>query len=278
MRCIIGLLLLCGTLPAAAQESVLSRAWSLYHQGQQDQALQRVRELLPRLERPADLRDAYLLLGACAYLRGDGWAAEDQLITALSYDLTYRPDPLRFSPDLRALLARVARERRPEIERRVKQRRVTSLPVVTPPRERGRPPEIRGPKPVETMPARGPASAKPTPVLLAVLPFGGGQFANGQRAKGFLFLGLEGTLLVTSVSCLGGALALRDSEGKYRASNIEAARALNVVYLATGYAALGLTVYGVIDGLTHRKPREGRVTWVGPGPFATLGAGVIHVF
>jgi hypothetical protein len=99
-----------------------------------------------------------------------------------------------------------------------------------------------------------PPPPRVTPLYVAVLPFGIGQLANGQHAKGWLLLAGEGALGATSLGCLAGALALRDDSGRYRAGDIDTARALNVVYLATAYAALGLMIYGAIDGIYYRRP------------------------
>jgi len=88
---------------------------------------------------------------------------------------------------------------------------------------------------------------------IAVLPFGIGQLANGQRTKGWVLLGVEVALLATSAASLGTALGLRNERGNYPVEDADTARTLNVVYLAAAYTALAVMVYGAVDGLVGAR-------------------------
>ena len=253
-RALIVLLLLLVAAPAHAQAPEVGPAWSAFQQGRTDEAERLVREGLASLKSDAARRDAHLLLAACAFLREDLAAAEAAVITALSFDPAYQPDPLLLAPDLQAFVRRVSREQRAAILRQAAARApvaAASRPVApaTQPSTPASPPVAPLTKPEEPPP-------RDTPLYLALLPFGIGQLANGQRTKGWLLLGGEGALGSASIACLAAALALRDETGRYRRGDIDAARALNVVYLATGYAALGLMIYGAIDGIYHRRQQR----------------------
>jgi len=271
---LLALLLLWGEAAAAPPD--LAPAWSLFQQGRTSEADEQVRRLLPSLTSAAARRDARLLLAGCAYLRGETARAEEEITEALSFDPTYQPDPLLLSPDLQQLVRRVAARRRDEIARRSAARRPTGP---HPPASRPAPPASRPAVPA-SRPVTGPSGSAPqgheeaTPIYLAVMPFGVGQLANGHRVKGWVLLGAEGALGATSIACLGAALALRDDSGRYRSGDIDTARALNVVYLVTAYAAVGLMVYGAIDGLYYRRPgaRSQRTGWIAPAVLPGGGA------
>ncbi len=259
------LLILCICWPAVGRsaDAPLQQAWQAFQQGQTDQVIQQVEALLPSLTRSQERRDAHLLLGACAHLRGKVDQARDQIITALSYDLSYQPDPLLLAPDLQQLIQTIAKADREEIKRRAAER---------PPA----PPEIKIPATLPTarvFPSTKPGFStshspqEPTPLHLAMLPIGVGQFANGHRAKAWTLLAVEGGLAVTSLASLIAALSLSDARGQYPPDTIGAARALNVIYLVTAYTAGAVMIYGLVDGLYHRRGslRKKRMTWVNPG-------------
>lgn len=273
---------------ARAQLSTLRQGWSLYHQGQLEAARREAQQTLARTDTDEERRDAHLLLGAIAWQGGDRWAAEDRIINALSYDPGYQPDPLHLSPELQELVRRVARERRDEVARRALARRA--------------PPRLRAPfgrahpsRPAAASRAASPPTARhrteslrvspvtpqirSTPIYLAPLPFGIGQFLNGHRRKAWVLLVSETALAATSIACVSAALALRDRRGRYPEDVIGAARALNGVYLGSAYSALVLVIYGAIDGLVYRRRPEPstRTAWL-PGPAGSLGVGLRHAY
>lgn len=254
------LLILCAAWPAWAGEAEpLTHAWHAFQRGEADQATQQVQALLPSLTRPQELRDAHLLLGVCAYLRMKPDHARDQIITALSHDLTYQPDPLLLSPDLQWFVEQIQREYQTEIKARAAGRPAPT-PALQVPATR---PAASLPPP--TVPLVRPPTPEPTPLHLALLPFGVGQFANGHRVKAWTLLTVESGLVVTSLSCLIAALSLSDARGQYGPDAIDTARALNVVYLISAYTAGAVMVYGLVDGLYHRRESSRKTaTWITP--------------
>jgi len=245
--------------PAGAQQAPsLARGWSLFHSGQLEAAQRAGQEALAAALRDEERRDANLLLGAVAWQRGDAWAAEERVIDALSFDPGYQPDPLHLSPELQQLVRRVARDRGAEIARRSRSRRVPRSQPTSQASSRA----TSAPAPAPRTPPPPPrARPRETPAYLAPLPFGVGQFLNGQRRKGWALLVGETALVATAIGCVSGALALRDRRGRYPEDVIGTARALNGIYLGSAYSALALMIYGAIDGLVYRRGRDPAAAW-----------------
>lgn len=109
--------------------------------------------------------------------------------------------------------------------------------------------------------------------LVAAIPFGVGQFQNGDKTKGILLLSTELAALATNIGTYVAAERLRASDGFYAPSDASKARALRTAqYVSLGVLA-GLVVYGVVDAFLNFKPEERRVQ-VGPcaAPVGRSGA------
>jgi len=85
------------------------------------------------------------------------------------------------------------------------------------------------------------------------LPFGVGQFANGQRRKAWFFLGAESALLGTTLVTSGMYLA---GQGHWQRSDMTTIRALQWSSTAAFVSLIGVAAWGVIDALRHAPPRE----------------------
>lgn len=100
------------------------------------------------------------------------------------------------------------------------------------------------------------ASAQPH-VALALLPFGTGQFANGQTTKGLAFLAGEALLFGVSTLLYSQFSGLKEEDhGFLRGGTFadpEAARRLQLGYFATFWAGMALNVGGVVDALMTRQ-------------------------
>lgn len=243
-----------GAARAADQplSDVVAEAHRLYQRRQADEAADLLTGAVATLKLPHDLRDAYLILSACALLRDEPARAEDLAVEALSYHPDYHPDPLLFAPDVQAFIRSVAFRRRADIERlarsRAGKRPGTDAASADQSTSSG----------ASTRHRNDPASAsrqarlRPTPWPVAILPFGIGQLANGERTKGWLLLAAESTLVATSVAAFVAALGLRDADGRYAQGDFDTAKVLNAVYLSAAYTALATMIYGAIDGLINR--------------------------
>lgn len=82
--------------------------------------------------------------------------------------------------------------------------------------------------------------------LVASVPFGVGQFQNGQDALGYTLLASQLIAGGTSLGCFIAVENLRQSDGFFDRSDVDNARTLQQVQLWSGGAALVLMVGGVI--------------------------------
>lgn len=128
----------------------------------------------------------------------------------------------------------------------------------------------------------GPGLARRAPpneksMLLAVLPFGTGQFQNGHDTKGWFFAAFDGAALAFAAVNLYRTESLKTSGGfltggKYAsdADRKTAEQSMNL-YVA-GFAVCGaLWAYGAVDGLTHFDDTPPVAVLPVPGGFAVMG-------
>lgn len=202
---------------------------------------------------------ARIFLGASYYYLKDKASARAQLIALHRQFPGVTLDTGYFSPDITELsedsYADVLREN-PSAAR---PRRDLVAVVPSPP---GPPPRTPVPPPVTPPPAPAPA-ARPPPVkapagpgLLALVPFGVGQFARGEAGKGHLFLWSE---LAALGAGFGGfayfqSLKRAPSEpwvlGTAYVEDVSHARAVQTFYVSFGVLAAAIALYGVFDAAT----------------------------
>jgi tetratricopeptide (TPR) repeat protein len=113
--------------------------------------------------------------------------------------------------------------------------------------------------------------------LVASLPFGAGQFQNGDQLLGGLLLGSQLLTAVASAACYIGVERLRGVDGKFRPDDAERAQSLQTVQIATGTTALALMLAGaahalitfepvrVLDERSFSRPRKSGSTSIYPG-------------
>lgn len=92
------------------------------------------------------------------------------------------------------------------------------------------------------------------PFWINFVPFGAGQFQNGQRAKGYALLGVQAGLGALS---LGTALGLRVAypDGTVPPDQWERAQALSITQVVSGALFFAAVAYGVIDAVVYHQPR-----------------------
>jgi hypothetical protein len=92
--------------------------------------------------------------------------------------------------------------------------------------------------------------------LVAVLPFGIGQFQNGDTTKGIVFLTLESLALATNIASYFVIDSLQEKDGFISPGNIDRAREFEIVL----YSSLGvfgaLVIGGLVDALVCFEPRD----------------------
>ena len=226
------------TVPAPSAAELLLAAGAAADQGDWPQVIARATPVAtdPR-QRSADRAEAHRLLGLAALAEGRVDDADRELFAYLRLDLDGHLDPHLYPPETIAYFESV----------------------------RGRhAAELRALRP---RPAR-------TVLRNFVPPLG--QFQNRQRTKGWILAGLGGAALATNITSY---LVLRrwcdtpddtcEVDGQSRRAT--AGTLLDVNRLA-GLAAIGVYVYGVIDGFRHYQRRPTLVVApVATGQGAVLG-------
>ena len=230
-RLALGLVLL-SSVASAAKSPKLKEAILLYDKTEFAKAKDRLVTMVDAPGLPEqDRADALIYLAASYHALGDVASAKAQLIRLARAFPGSRVDPGLFLPELVAL----ADEARGEVAR--------EDPPPKPPEK----PEAVVAKPVPAV-----AHAPPPSLGWAFVPFGVGQFKNGDNGKGALFLGGEvltlGTFAVTLGMFEGSKL-----EGAFlswgRFADPGAASTLHTVYVVSFWAGMALVAGGVIDAL-----------------------------
>ena len=221
-------------LAAFVAASPLDEAQSAFQSGDLARAQSELVGLLYPLRLDSDEleRDARLLLAATYYAQEDAARAEEEAVLALGVFGSATLDPLVFPPDFVGFLEGV------------RARQATRIAGLAAERREKRAPPVRlAPEP------------PPPSVAWQFVPFGAGQFKNGERTKGKVLAVSQGVCLAVATASLVAALSLRGPDGKYSHADAEVARPLNVAYLAGAYSCAALYGYGVVDGLVARAAR-----------------------
>lgn len=237
---IVGLALVAIAAPAEATPAQeLDEARSLFRNGEFAAAVPQLNYLLyptPRLSQPDDLIEAHILLAVCAFETGDRKTARREFEEALFLERDLALDTLLFSAsaveyfdDIKQELedreARDAEQRRLAEENERLQRVLNSMVVI----------ETR-------------------PYYVNFLPFGAGQFQNGDQGKGLFFAasqGITGGISAGIWLYLVGEFGL---PGKVEPDRIAFARRLQQIEIGAGSVCLGLMAWGVIDSLLNYEP------------------------
>ena len=184
-----------------------------------------------RLSAAADLAEAHLLLGAIYYIEGNLARSRREFEEALAIEPTLGVDPLVFSKDTIAYFLGI-KEQVQSREQAEKQRAELA-------KERLRLQGIL--KNMVVLEKRS--------YWVNFVPFGAGQFQNGQRKKGVVFLATQATLGGISAGLYGYQII------KYGSGvSPQEARDVNrmrVAQITTGALFWGAVAWGIADSLIH---------------------------
>ncbi len=234
------LIALVGARPAAATPGQdLEAARELFRGGHYADALPLINLLLyptPRLAQTDDLVEAYVLLGACAFETGDRKRARREFEEALSLqrelaieEPLYSADAVEFFADIRAELAdkeaRDAESRRLAEENERLARALENLVVI----------ETR-------------------PFYVNFIPFGAGQFQNGDRGKGIFFAATQGVTGALSAGIWLYLVGEYGLPGQVPQERGPSALRLQQIEIGAGAVCLGLMAWSIVDSLVHYKP------------------------
>lgn len=240
MRAVIVMILLAASVANATPTQDLDRARASFRSGDHTSALPVLNSLLypdVQLVRQEEVIEAFLLLGAALYENGNRDRAVREFTKALQLDpdrsittLMYSEGAVRLfedtKRDFKARLEAEAERRRLAEERQRLQAAIDNLRVV----------ETR-------------------PYFVNFLPFGAGQFQNGQRGKGLFFASAQGVsgavsagiwLYLASKYGLGGTVPVDETPTALRLQQVE---------VAAGALFIGFYGWSIVDALLNYKPR-----------------------
>jgi len=230
-------LLLSSSLALAAKSPRVTEAILLYDKTEFAKAKDRLVTLvdLPGLT-DEDRIAALTYLAASYHALGDVSSAKAQLLRLTRAFPAARVDPGLFLPELVAL----ADEARGEVAR-----------------EQPQPKPAEKAAEVAAKPGAGPGSLRVTspPLGFAFIPFGVGQFKNGDTGKGVLFLVAEVLTLGTCAVTLGMFESSKVS-GRFLKDGVfadpAAAMTLQTLYVATFWTGLAFVVGGMVEAIASR--------------------------
>jgi tetratricopeptide (TPR) repeat protein len=256
---LIGLLACAAFLaPLAAGADEFDRfaaAKNAYDAGEYEVAVTRFEELLESdLKNPALIIETYKLLGVSFMFTGNRDEAEAAFLKLLTLSPEHTLDPLVFPIDVIDFFTAIKRR---NDERLAELARVRAAEEVArhEAEEEARRAELQ--KLARTYYLE--RSREEKSLLVALMPLGAGQFQNGEKIKGSLFLGGELLLGATAMTTyfLHEGLRPRSKEPFASTEDRQAYERLEAGYRISNYAslvALGLlAVTGVVDSLYNFK-------------------------
>lgn len=235
-----------------------ANAKNAFEAGEYEAAITRFNALLQSgLQNPALLLETHKILGICYLFTGNREAAEDQFTKLLTLSPDYSLDPLLYPIEVVDFFTEIkqASEKRLEELARVQALEAKKRQEEE---ERRRLAEIEKLKRnvyVERSRIRHSR-------LVAAIPFGAGQFQNGHKLKGALFLSFElvltGSTIVTYFLHAGLQTKPFDDPNKRKAAETR-----EKAYRIANYASLGVLggviIAGLIDSFYFFRPET--VTW-----------------
>ncbi len=241
------------TAPAQSPGETLRQAKNSFDYGSYEQAAKLAQQLVDAhaLERPQDQIEAYRLLGLSRYFQHQEAPARDAFLNLLSLDPDYQLDPFYVPPQAIAFfegvrtenqaLLQPIRERRREAQHALELEEEARKKLLT---QAKAPPDDAKVKVVNVRVERhSPA--------LALLPFGAGQFQNGNPKLAWGLLVPEVVLGAASVFGYSWYLLHRLPDGNFNAQDYDTAIAMRAVQIGSGAAFLGLWAFGAAEALWH---------------------------
>lgn len=244
------LALLCAALVAAAPALAaasatqdLTRARGEYERGEYQKTVQILYKLLyvekePMLE--DDLVESHKLLGISYYYLDDPEKARQEFSALLYIDPDYELDPVIEQPEVVAFFDNVKRELKNELNEIRKQRAIEEAKKQQPSVEITITRDVRYESPWGNF-----------------IPFGYGQFRNGQSGWGTVYLVTEGALAAISTGLfVAQAIEFGFPVGRRPAEDeIERVRLMQTLQIGTGGLAILVYGIGVVHAFRDFKPK-----------------------
>ena len=243
-------LLLFAALLGSAPSEQLDRAKTAYDKNDYGRVVALVKPLLYpsiQLSSSEQVAEAHRLLGIASFKMRDEVGAEREFSILLNNNPDFRLDRLVDGAEVAQFVDQMRQKMEDEL------RRIKEL-------ERKREESERKRKAAEEAERRKHAERiyiERTYVqnnyLVNFLPFGAGQFQNGEKRKGWGFLVGEGVFGAASLSLWIAKHELYP-DGKYPRSDEGTATTIQVARITTGSVFLGLWALGIWDSLKHYQP------------------------
>jgi hypothetical protein len=220
----------------ATPSEELDQARTAFRAGRYDDARNLLSSLLypkTRLSDPAELAEAHLLLGVSEFEGGDVAQAERELEEALFIDTSLKLDPLVFS----SRAVEFFQQKKEALERRSREDEEKARLA----RERDRLRRILANLVV----------VEKRSYWVNFVPFGAGQFQNGQRAKGIAFFASQAALGGASAGLWAYQVIKYGFSGKVPPEEVNEVNWIQRGQVATGLLFLGVVAWGIVDSLVH---------------------------
>jgi hypothetical protein len=248
--------------PSPAQE--FSRGRTAFNRGEYARAIELLRPLLypeARLESEGEIASAHRMLGVAHLYERQNTEAADEFRKLLQLRPDYRMDRLLDPPMVVDFFNNVLKEQETELADLERKRRQAQED------ERRRLDALRaGPTFVVRNYDRH-------SLMVSFVPFGAGQFQNGDRSKGWFFLGTEVALAAVSVGAMASNYAIYGARPLLRCEPSAEAEAglcpagfkesperarselLKKVQVASGVLFFATAIWGVTDAVLNYQPR-----------------------
>ncbi len=226
-----------GTTRAANPSQELVRARSDFEKGDYKKVVETLTSAIALLG-DEDQKEAHYLLGTAQFYLGHRDDARREFTALLFADPGRRLDPNIDSADVYAFFDALRQELNTQLDeirkRKLQEQEMKSRPSKEIVIER-------------TINIRSPATN--------FIPFGYGQFRNGDRGKGYFFLTSELITLGASTSLFSyQAIQYGFPTSHVPGSDLSAVNAFRVIQVSTGAAFLLLYGWSVLDGFSNQQP------------------------
>lgn len=258
--------------PSASPSDELERGRRAYDRGDYEQAIRLLAPLLypePRLGSESDQVAARRMVGTAYLFENRTQDAQKEFRKLLQLRPTFQFDPLLESPQVVEFFDRVRKEQSAELLALETRRREAEAA-----RQRELAARMAAPKIIEKRIIKSLYG-------LNFVPFGVGQFQNGQPQKGWKFLSTEATLAALSVGtfivnfayfgtsparCVGAdamtGMTVASADGMdvirrcFTAREEQTSNALKWTSVGAGAAFYAVAVWGIVDALMHHRPER----------------------
>ena len=195
-----------------------------------------------KLSLPEDIARAYELSGLAAFYLQDEESAARYFEKLIRLRPDFRLDPVKVPPPAVAFFDGLRDKLADEIKRI--QAALAKLAAEEKERER-----LKNQVTIQR-------NLKVNSRLTAMIPFGVGQFQNGDKISGQLLLTGQALTATSSAVLFFAVESLRTESGRFRSSDIARSRQYRDAQLITGAVAIGLALIGIIEAQINFVPTE----------------------